>query len=486
MQQDMWSPTRLVDIGTHDEPEWNLDLPSTNSRPKPVYITLSYRWGSDDDFSLTEEKLKSGFRGRIEDLPQTFRDAVVVARLLSVRYIWVDRLCIVQDSKADWERESVEMRRVYANSFCNIAASASTSPKGGLFRTRNPEDIRPGRVIGTFGTLKRITYDVFDEKYLERQVFSGPLHRRGWVFQERVLAPRTIHFAEDQVFWECFTEVKCEAFPGGMSLMGSLKSGSDFLSGTSGSGTFDRNTFMLWDQLVEQYTQCKFTRESDKLVAFSGIAHLFQEITGDEYVAGLWRSRLVEFLEWWATTPTLRSSDEYRAPSWSWASISGPVVRHYMAGEPTEHVTILDIQVQSSRPKSMGVVLSGSILMNGSIFQALCNSIKGNSSYMVEFGPRKVKGWMCPDALEAGYTEGRLVSCLPIRTMLDRGTFGVHTSMTHFLVLEPLSSGLDVYRRVGYLRMKQSDWLEGSGITINTEGKAVYITDGKQSEITLI
>jgi hypothetical protein len=105
---------------------------------------------------------------------------------------------------------------------------------------------------------------------------------------------------------------------------------------------------------------------------------------------------------------------------------------------------------------------------------------------MVEVGPRRVKGWMCPDALEAGYTEGRLVTCLPIRTIVRRGTFGVQTSMTHFLVLEPLSSAASVYRGVGYLRMELDDWLEDSGITIDTEGKAVYTKDGKSSELTLV
>jgi hypothetical protein len=143
VQQDTWSPTRLIDIGLHDESEWKLVLPPASGCPRPLYITLSYRWGSEEDFKLTEENLQSGFHGHIKDLPQTFRDAVLVARLLSVQFLWIDRLCIVQNSKTDWDRESVEMRRVYANSSCNIAASASTSPKGGLFRTRNPQDTRP-------------------------------------------------------------------------------------------------------------------------------------------------------------------------------------------------------------------------------------------------------------------------------------------------------------------------------------------------------
>lgn len=257
VQQDTWCPTRLVDIGDHSELDWKLYQPLKSGCPRPVYITLSYRWGSDDDFKLTKEKVQSGFHGRIEDLPQTFKDAVQVARLLSVKYLWIDRLCIVQDSKLDWDQESVNMRRVYANSFCNIAASASTSPKGGLFRTRNPEHVRPGCVRAKFLKPRGAAYHVFDTEYMERQVFAGPLHRRGWVFQERILAPRTIHFAEDQIAWECFTELKCEAFPKGIPMMRPMKCYFDCLSDTLSTSTLkepplDPGILRLWNSLVEQ------------------------------------------------------------------------------------------------------------------------------------------------------------------------------------------------------------------------------------------
>ena len=350
VQQDGWCPTRLIDIGNHDEEEWQLYIPPKSGCTRPVYITLSYRWGSDDAFKLTEEKLRSGFHGRIEDLAQTFKDAVMVARLLSVRYLWVDRLCIVQDSRLDWETESVEMRRVYANSFCNIAASASTSPKGGLFRSRNLENIQPGWVVKESETSEENRYHVVDMDYLNRQVYAGPLHRRGWVFQERMLAPRTIHFAEDQVVWECFEELKCEQFPKRIPMIFPIKSDFDILASAPGISTVEKtlhesNIARLWDSLLRSYTHCSFTKESDRLVAFSGIAHLFQETTGDEYVAGLWRSCLVESLAWRTESPAMRPSNSYCAPSWSWASISGPVTM-LACDESQAHVTISDVQVQ--------------------------------------------------------------------------------------------------------------------------------------------
>ena len=32
---------------------------------------------------------------------------------------------------------------------------------------------------------------------------ASPLSGRGWVLQERLLAPRTLHFGREQLFWEC-------------------------------------------------------------------------------------------------------------------------------------------------------------------------------------------------------------------------------------------------------------------------------------------
>jgi hypothetical protein len=90
------------------------------------------------------------------------------------------------------------------------------------------------------------------------------------------------------------------------------------------------------------------TRKSDKLVAFSGVARLFQDITGDEYVAGLWKSHLAEHLDWRVHMPVSKSAPEYRAPSWSWASTSGPIKLQGLSAGTQMHVTILDVQVQSS------------------------------------------------------------------------------------------------------------------------------------------
>lgn len=497
---DPWCPSRLVDIGDTDQTGWKLHLTSGRDNPPPAYITLSYRWGSNDDFKLTESKLKTGFRGQIKDLPQTFKDAIVVARLLSVRFLWIDRLCIIQDSASDWSLESETMRDIYANSLCNIAASASTNPDGGLFRLREPEIVRPGTLTASFENLAKTVYHIVETDFVDHQVFSGPLHTRGWVFQERILAPRTIHFAEHQVFWECSAGIKCEYFPQGVPMPSPFKNKLGLSLCPSSAGTSQKvpdstEVIRLWTKLVEQYTQCSFTDNRDRLIAFCGIARLFQGLTGDQYAAGLWKSQLVDELSWFVREPAVRSCAEYRAPTWSWASISGPVVASIGSCKAQQkHVEVLDVQVQSSLPNSLGSVIAGTITLRGSLLKATCATAEDAEVCLLTIEPQHSKYRMLPDVLEAKLKQGCILMCLPLRTLVYKRFVeaeGVRTSSeevprTQFLVLKPSVTAMDVYERIGLLQVDMFDWIERSGIKITEEGLAVYTTDREIPKITFV
>ncbi len=105
-----WHPTRLMDIGLQSSLLWNLCVTAENGASPPLapYLTLSYRWGSQPKLLLLSSTIEQFRKGQsIETLPRTFRDLIVVARLLSIRYIWIDALCIIQDSKEDWETEAL-------------------------------------------------------------------------------------------------------------------------------------------------------------------------------------------------------------------------------------------------------------------------------------------------------------------------------------------------------------------------------------------
>jgi len=97
-----WFPTRLLNIGVTGDLEYRLLITSDDIFEPVDYMTLSYRWGDLDFIKLTCANIEELRLGKaISELPQTFIDAIVVARYFSIRYIWIDALCIFQDSKQD-------------------------------------------------------------------------------------------------------------------------------------------------------------------------------------------------------------------------------------------------------------------------------------------------------------------------------------------------------------------------------------------------
>ncbi|SMR61995.1 unnamed protein product [Zymoseptoria tritici ST99CH_3D1] len=126
-------------------------------------------------------------------LPKTFQDAVYTTARLKIKYIWIDALCIIQDSHEDWSIEAAEMTNVYANSSVGLSADASEDGHGGLFRERDPvyssaflipRDNSSGHYLCFVDTWE---HDVVND--------TASLGGRAWAVQERFLAPRVIHFA---------------------------------------------------------------------------------------------------------------------------------------------------------------------------------------------------------------------------------------------------------------------------------------------------
>lgn len=132
-------PTRVLDLGekpTLQDPIKLVEIEGIDRKAK--YMTLSHCWGQVQFITTTRgtiEKRKAGIQ--LEDLPQTFKDAVSLTRSLGIQYLWIDSLCIIQQDKKDWEIEAGRMRSVYANSYLNIAATGSSSGSGGCFRERS-------------------------------------------------------------------------------------------------------------------------------------------------------------------------------------------------------------------------------------------------------------------------------------------------------------------------------------------------------------
>ena len=326
--------------------------------------------------------------------PKTFREAIQFTRNLSVQYLWIDSLCILQDSVMDWRHQSALMGDIYRNCFCNIAATSSSNSHGGLFVERNPNLVRPPTV-----TIRRrqrdheLTdprrYHVWDSSLWRNHVQFSPLNRRGWVLQERLLAPRVVHFSK-YVFWECNSLIACDALPSGQ-FFGFAVEGEGFytrflaiiekISDKEHKGEKTKHVQMardLWRDVVRTYSKCILTKDEDILVAISGIANIMESTLNDQCIAGLWRSTLLEDLLWISITAVRLFP--CRAPTWSWASMKGATLpRGIFQGDVDRLenlVEIKDIQLKTSGDARNGQVETGYLTFEGLVFELSCKEDK--------------------------------------------------------------------------------------------------------------
>ncbi|KAK3995680.1 heterokaryon incompatibility protein-domain-containing protein [Cladorrhinum sp. PSN332] len=306
-------PARILLVGTSSTPFIKIQpvSPETGFTGSEKYLTLSHCWGSLVPITLLKSNLSefSTTGISIDDLPPSFKHAVEVTRLLSIKYIWIDSLCIVQDSARDWAVESLKMHRVYRNSWLNLAAGGAGDCHGGFWFERDVLSSAPMRV-----QLSDKQEVMFPEPwYNERDNLK--LFTRGWVYQEQLLARRMLIFGREELHWEC-GEVRVKEFAVG----GEVVKGEMWLGNHGG----DKERFEAWGGVVEGYSEKALTRFSDRLIAVSGLAAALGEgWRAVKYLAGLWSYRFRHWMLWQATVPSVRPVGS-GIPTWSWASLQGP------------------------------------------------------------------------------------------------------------------------------------------------------------------
>jgi hypothetical protein len=215
-------PTRLLYFG--DNTSNQLRLQETHSLdfdgPDIEYLALSYCRsinGLPPSQKLTLGK-KDEWKSQINEneLPLTFKHAIYLTRKLGLKYLWVDALCIIQDSREDQRLESSNMGKVFANAYCTIATSADAN--GGCFSNRTssllnfPCYLRCSR---TKALTVRYQWDTYNPESFAKEVDHKKLSSQSWGFQERLLSRRIIHFGSRFLFFECNTHIVSEAIPGG-------------------------------------------------------------------------------------------------------------------------------------------------------------------------------------------------------------------------------------------------------------------------------
>ena len=352
-----------------------------------IYATLSHCWGPD--LRTIPRLLQKNLADRVQEimldtLPRTFTDAVLCAYRLGIRYLWIDCLCIIQDSKEDWLQQSAKMAEIYSNSFVNFSATASSSCDGGLFRSRSYSDVNPCIVDPHFKGYPGFLYHCVDpDVWLD--VKDGVLSTRGWTFQETLLAPRTLHFAETQIYWQCESLRASEIYVDGL-----LHTPFNVKNQLASTGN-------KWWTIVNEYTSRSLTHETeDKLVALSGVARrvaMNDHLKDNEYLAGIWRHDLPFGLFWRSISGGFPLHNG--VPSWSWASISSKVKIWFNVSFEGTAPYSCDIVAAHVTPKAdpYGQVRGGSIRITTHSFgkgdlskNGKVRSFNGGQSYRFRIG----------------------------------------------------------------------------------------------------
>lgn len=365
-------PTRVLDIGDTENHVTRLCI-SKETGISGQYAALSHCWGGKIDHRLTLknlDKMKAGIE--VATLPKNFQDAIRICRELNLRYLWIDALCIIQDSASDWDVEAAKMASTYAGSAVTISALESPSSDEGILSTRRSTRV----IVQPDIVVQRKLPEFFD--LLE----TCHLGTRGWCLQERLLAPKIIHIGKSILYWECRTGYAAEDAPW-----------KDYIERHSSSPRVSafaemRKNFPAqasepdwkqWYLAVGEYSTRQLSFPTDTFPALAGVATIFQDTFGRSkctYVAGLFVEDMAEGLLWgpqkafriskapgFNQCSKLQRPTEIRAPSWSWASVVGPIEFDFGAYKANNTCEILGVHTTPGKLNNvMAKDLQGSIL----------------------------------------------------------------------------------------------------------------------------
>ncbi|KAF2136559.1 uncharacterized protein K452DRAFT_258887, partial [Aplosporella prunicola CBS 121167] len=304
-------PARLIDVlPTHPQ------LVETHQRHLK-YAALSYCWGIPSGSNPHLKMLSSNYEKHqcgipIDKMPKTLSDAVSVTRALGFQYLWIDALCIIQDNKADWEQEAVNMGQVYRGAAVTIVAAAATTSNEGFLSWNS----------------------------------------RAWTFQEQHLSTRALYFGTHVTHFQCQRE------------MDPMRIRSDQRL---------QSIYDAWFDMVQDYSARVLTVASDKIPAVSSMANGVMDALRasgceDELHAGLWKGDIVRGLLWKGKydvidTESLSRPAVYRAPSWSWVSCEGQV--HWPARWAEVRSECEVLGVETAVENATGQVSGGKITLTG-------------------------------------------------------------------------------------------------------------------------
>ena len=290
---------------------------------------LPFRLLSSNLLSLQE-------RLPLAELPASIRDAIDFTRRLGISYIWIDRLCIIQDDDDDWKGHAAQMRNIYEGAVLTIAAVAAKTRDEGLYFTpperpsvrikcaTHEKEVGHMRIARCFDPGPDFADDVrWASSAIDTELGMSKWNTRGWVMQERLMSRRIVYFGRTQILWECQQMTrKQDGIAGDVGKMAQKSSlYSEF--------RFDRlRTRLLailpfvvanppqpdfWYQIIQDYTSRDLTYpDKDKEKAMAGVADAVRlRLRMSKYAYGIFLERADQMLLWYAKS-VLRAPETAR------------------------------------------------------------------------------------------------------------------------------------------------------------------------------
>ncbi|WZH43977.1 heterokaryon incompatibility protein-domain-containing protein [Fusarium acuminatum] len=329
--RDKVLPSRVIRVSDQSA---QLQINKTHIRGS--YLALSYCWGDPDPNKQSNiSRLQKDNVERLvqqislEELEQSVQDAIHVTRQLGFTYLWVDRLCIIQDCKEDKAHKIARMATIYKNAEITLAAGTATQASEGFLG--NSQNIAPYLPPHKFVVpLENGSRGIV---YLSGKPYepNHPLDKRGWTLQEYMLSSRMLIFSDYQLLWQC-QEIELQSITGngaGVEYQQHLESlpwAAFDDEGEPSYGTHESEKLYLWKTIIMQYTGRDLRFATDRLNAVTGVITELQKAWRDSHIYGHWERWFIELLAWSIPEKNkLRERNLHRAPSWSWVSVDGRI-----------------------------------------------------------------------------------------------------------------------------------------------------------------
>jgi hypothetical protein len=416
-----------------------------------------------------------------------------VALALGYAFVWIDSLCIIQDSLKDWEAECPHMSSIYRNASVVFAASDSDLGLAGpaIINIHTPS-LSNGNDHPIYARFFSNHHGNINDRYTGK---SNTVFGRAWCMQERLFAPRIIHFggSSGEVSFECATMTDCQC--GHLSsekvsrkefrrIRHMLPLVLKYLQIDPTDSECLEELHRVYRKIIQTYTGMDLTYVNDTLPALSSIMTELAPYFGN-YYAGLWEYKFIQSLAWQALDPRNCFRQGIVAPSFSWASIRGMVHWYHLLlvhdsdevlTEPDDrsHIfaTLLSVSCEVAGSDRFGRVLSGRVTLRGCAIDMVVLRL-------IDEGQGELKGilskegesefesspWVLFDTVDdfKEAREGLKVVCLNLIRRKDP-KFLENDVVAVILLAVKSGDGIGRWRRIGISRTLHPGYFAGSSI----------------------